>query len=91
MSSSSNRHISLVVILLLASMRLRAITLGGDEDFVCRRQTSTFRAFSTAVVEEFGEDPVFSARNRSRTASNTTENNRERDDAHAMTFNEENA
>ncbi|KAF5319605.1 hypothetical protein D9619_008352 [Psilocybe cf. subviscida] len=76
--------------IVLSNNRVNA-TLGGDEDFVCRRQTSTFRAFSTAVVEEFGEDPVFSARNRGRTASNAPENDREWDDAHAMTFNEESA
>lgn len=56
---------------------------------VCRRQTSTFLAFSTAVVNEFGEDPVFAARNRASAASNTPENHEWVDALHTRTFDEE--
>ncbi|KAF5317669.1 hypothetical protein D9619_012516 [Psilocybe cf. subviscida] len=62
--------------------------IGGAEDIVFRREVSTFETFSSAVIDGFGEDPVFAAINRSKTASNASANDNW-DDTHARTFDEE--
>jgi len=60
----------------------------GGEGIVFRRQLSTFGAISNAVVDGFGEDPVFSAINRRKTASNAPPGD-EWDNMHARTSDEE--
>lgn len=72
----------------LSSIDRANTRIGGGEGIVFHRQLSTNGTFSSAVVDGFGEDPIFSAINRSRTVSNAPAND-DWDNMHARTSDEE--